>query len=286
MANLQYSKILRKNWEIVALIMGVAVVLALIVSLLQPFQYSATTKMLIIQKQEKNLDAYTATKSAERIANNLASIIFTSSFYNEVIDSNPDIAAKFLPDSTERRKAWKKNVQATVIPETGILQIQVFDVDRNYASQVVKTISYVLINKGGEYHGGGTEVSIKIVDDVFISKYPVRPNIILNGSLALLIGFLLGSAYIILSEAKRIKKDYESELVLQPSLFEEIKTDKEKTTADKTEFYDETDIFDLNDKSDSYGEPELVTEAISEEEAPAVERIDQIEIKTMYDHLQ
>jgi len=281
MQNLQYTKVLRKNWELVALFIGVTVVLALIISLLQPFQYAASTKILIIQKQEQNLDAYTATKSAERIAKNLASIIYTSSFYNEVIQSNQDIASKFPQDSIERKKFWQKNVKASVLPETGILQIEAYDVDRNYAANVVKTISYVLINKGSEYHGGGAEVGIKIVDDVFVSKYPARPNIVLNCSLALILGFLLGSAYIILSEAKKSRKIMEEDFVLQPSLFEEMKKD---SANDKQEFYDETDNIQYAPDSESYLAPELAEEEITEE--PSASRLDQTEIKSMYDHLQ
>jgi capsular polysaccharide biosynthesis protein len=209
MENLQYSKILKSNWDVVALIIGITVVLSLIISLVQPFQYEASTQILIIQKQELNTDAYTATKSAERIGKNLASIIYTSSFYSEVIDSNSTVESKFSQDSIERRKEWKKNVKATVLPETGILEINVFDVDRNYASQLVRTIAYVLVNKGIEYHGGGSNVEIKVVDDVFMSKYPMRPNVILNSLLALIIGFILGSIFVILNEAKKLNKDRE-----------------------------------------------------------------------------
>lgn len=274
MENLQYSKIFRKNWEIVALFIGVTVVLALIISLLQPFQYAASTKILIIQKQEKNLDAYTATKSAERIGKNLASIIFTSSFYNEVLEADKTLASKFPQDNIERRKTWEKNVKANVIPETGILEIDVYDIDRNYSSQLVKTISYVLMNKGSEYHGGGSDVELKIVDDVFISKYPVRPNIILNTSLALVLGFLLGSAFIILSEAEKHKKTAEMIAEIQPSLFEEIKKGQNKENEDD----------EIEDELPHAFSPalEFAKETIDE---PITNKADQPEIKTMYDHI-
>jgi len=211
MENLKYSKIIKNNWEVVALIIGVTIVFALIVSLVQPFQFSASTKILIIQKQERNLDAYTATKSAERIGKNLVNIIYTSSFYNEVIEANSEIASKFPSDDVKRRKMWEKNIKANVIPETGILEVKVYDVDRQYASQLVRTIAYVLVDKGAEYHGGGTDVEIKIVDDVFISKYPVRPNIIVNLSLAVIIGALLGSAFVVLNEAGKLTLSKENE---------------------------------------------------------------------------
>ncbi|MFC1598716.1 YveK family protein [Patescibacteria group bacterium] len=203
MENLKYSKIIKQNWEIVALIVGVTIVFALIVSLIQPFQFAASTKILIIQKQERNLDAYTATKSAERIGKNLVNIIYTSSFYNEVISANSEIVSKFPTDSVKRRKMWNENIKVSVIPETGILEVKVYDVDRKYASELVKTIAFVLVDKGADYHGGGTDVEIKIVDDVFISKYPVRPNIFVNLALAVIIGVLLGSGFVVLNETSQ-----------------------------------------------------------------------------------
>lgn len=206
MENVQYFKILSKNWELIALFTGLAIIIALVVSLFSPFQYSASTKILIIQKQEQNLDAYTATKSAERIGKNLASIIYTSVFYNEVLETNSEIISKFPTDATERRKAWKKNIEADVIPESGILEITVYDVDRGLASQLVKTIAYVLVNKGSDYHGGGTDVEIKVVDDVFISKYPVRPNVALNLIVALIAGLVIGSYYVILRASRKMQR--------------------------------------------------------------------------------
>jgi len=265
MENLQYAKILKTNWDVVALIIGITIVLTLIISLVQPFQYSATTKLLIIQKQELNTDAYTATKSAERIGQNLANIVFTSSFYNEVIDANSSIKDKFSLDSTERRKAWEKNVKINVLPETGILEIQVFDIDRNFATQLANSIAYVLVDKGAEYHGGGNSVEIKVVDDVFISKYPVRPNIILNSGLALLVGFLLGSAFVVLNEAKKIREKQE---IL-------------KGITNQYENIDNNWQLDKNAVETSFGfKPDLEFE-----EAPIVQDR-KIEIKTMYDHLK
>jgi capsular polysaccharide biosynthesis protein len=96
-----------------------------------------------------------------------------------------------------------------MIPDTGILVINAYDTDRDFASQLVRAISYVLVNKGAEYHGGGNDVEIKIVDDVFVSKYPVRPNIILDMSLAAVIGIALGCAFVILNESKRLKSENE-----------------------------------------------------------------------------
>lgn len=233
MNNIQYTKILRKNWEIVALFIGLTMVLALVISILQPFEYSATTQMLIIQKQEGNLDAYTATKSAEKIGKNLSSIVYTSSFYNQVIESAEEINAKFPQDSRERRKQWKENVKVSVIPETGILEIDVYDTDRNFAANLVKTVAYTLVDKGAEYHGGGQDVEIKIVDDVFVSKYPARPNVIVNSVLAIILGLVFGSVFVILKESRKENKQMQLvvEQVGQPKIKEkkDLKSKKSKS---------------------------------------------------------
>jgi len=241
MENIKYSKILSRNWEIIALITGVIIILALVVSLVQPFQFTASTKILIIQKQEKNLDAYTATKSAERIGKNLVNIIYTTSFYNEVIDANEGIAYKFPNDSVKRRKMWEKNVKVNVIPETGILEVKVYDADREYASQLVRTIAYVLVDTGSEYHGGGTDVEIKIVDDVFISKYPVRPNILLNTALAIILGVLLGSAYVVLNESKKANKQTNTVVTKHAN------KPKLEANSDKSDRYTKTQVITMHD---------------------------------------
>lgn len=197
-----YTQVIRAQWEVIALITGLAIVLSLVVSILQPFKYSATSQLLIIQKQTSTLDAYTATKSAEKIGKNLSTIVYTSSFYRDVIDANPEVKAHFSADETDRRKEWAKNVDAFVIPETGILSIVAYDQDKQFASQLARTIAFTIVNKGSEYHGGGAGVEIKIVDDVFVSTYPVRPNIIAHTAAAVFVGFFVGVIYVVMQDAR------------------------------------------------------------------------------------
>lgn len=206
MENISYSKTIRGQWEVIALIAGIAVVLSLLISIIQPFKYRASTQLLIIQKQASNLDAYTATKSAEKIGKNLATIVYTSSVYNDVINANPEIKAHFPSDEVERRKTWQKNIDASVIPETGILYIASYDEDKAFAASLVRVIAHTLVNKGADYHGGGTGVEIKIVDDVVTSTYPVRPNIILHTIVALMLGTIAGMAFVVLKASARAER--------------------------------------------------------------------------------
>ena len=63
---MNYSNILKQNYKFVVAVILVVTILVLAVTAFATFKYQATTKILIIQKQSGNLDAYTATKSAER----------------------------------------------------------------------------------------------------------------------------------------------------------------------------------------------------------------------------
>lgn len=190
---MNYSQIFKKNWEIPAICIALMVVLALILTVIMPFLYRSTVQILVIQKQVENLDAYTANKSAERIAKNLSQVIFASTFYTQIIDSQADIKSLFPTDKNDLRKEWKKIVEAQVQPETGILSISAFSQDKNRSALLAQTIADTLVAKAAEYHGGGNEVETKIIDEVFTSRYPVRPNILLNLAISILFGLIVGN---------------------------------------------------------------------------------------------
>jgi len=280
MENFNYSKILKNNWEIVALFIGVTVVLALLVSLIQPFQYSASTKMLIIQKQSNSLDAYTANKSAERIAKNLVNIIYTSSFYNEVIESTSDNQDRFPEDSFARKKVWQDNVSANVISETGIISLEVYDTNQEYAANLVKNIAYVLIDKGAEYHGAGNDVEIKVVDDIFVSNFPARPNVFVNVGLAVIIGLMAGSAFVILNSSRQFSKNKKIEQkfakVDQRVKKNKPQTEQENKSAPQTE-----------PKTEKQSGQNYFPQPVTKEQSfqPYYSQVAEKQIITMHDHL-
>lgn len=185
------------------MVTGIAVVVTLLLAVVSPFKYRATAKVLIIQNQVANLDAYTATKSAEKIGKNLTEVISNSIFYNEVVKANPSLAAEFPSDDQKRRKAWQKDVETTIISETGILQMSAYNVDKQKAAELLQTISTVLLARGQEFHGGGDAVTMKVIDDIYVSKYPVSPNVPLNLAFALVAGLIFGTLLVILQESAR-----------------------------------------------------------------------------------
>jgi len=222
MNKISYLQTLKKHWDIVALLMGIAVVITLVISIIQPFKYEAKTRLLVIQNQVSHLDAYTATKSAEKIGKNLSEVVASTAFYKDVVTLYPEIKNEFPTDPIKLRKEWKQDVVANIVPETGILEISAFNEDKQKASELLTTISYAIVNQGDKYHGGGTSVSIQVIDDVYVSRFPVRPSIFLNLTFALIAGFLIGFAYVIAHEAYRIENSTKQQKLIGEEISEEI----------------------------------------------------------------
>lgn len=203
MNKLNYTKILKTNWQLVALITAAVVVLTVGLSLLRPFEYRARMNLLVVQKQALSLDAYASARSSERMASNLASVVRTESFFAQVLTSGFDIKVAWPSNETKRRDAWKKMVNTSIAPETGILTVDVFHTDGEQAKIISQAVAYVLVNKSTEYHGGGDSVVIKVVDPALVSNYPVRPNLIFNIVSALIVGLFLGVAVVIYNAQRK-----------------------------------------------------------------------------------
>jgi capsular polysaccharide biosynthesis protein len=154
--------------------------LALVGSLLLPQEYGSTTRLLVIQLQSPTLDAYAASKSSERLAQTLTRVVSTDSFHNQVIVANPAVIDPYQSDPRKRRKHWDRAVEVIHIPETGILEISAYNQNRIQATLLAQTVSEVLTQHGGEYHGGGNQVVIREIDPPFTSTFPVRPPIFWN----------------------------------------------------------------------------------------------------------
>lgn len=182
------------------------VILVTIISLLQPFEYRAKVNLLIIQKQTATLDAYGAARASQTLANNLATVVKTDSFFKKVIASNSAIDISWPLQESKRREMWNKMIGASVAPETGILTLNVYEKDPDQAKLIANTIAAVLSTQGSEYHGGGDSVLIKVVDPGLVSNYPVRPNIIFNIVGALLIGIILSGSFFLWREQKNISE--------------------------------------------------------------------------------
>ncbi len=200
-----YLNILKRQWRTIFLITGGAIALALILSLVQPFQYSAKTRILVIPASS-GLDAYSALKSAEAIGENIAQVIYTTSFFDKVIQDNPNIQNVWSTDETKKRRQWEDMIKTEVLYGTGMVDITVYHQDKNQAVLLASTIADVLSKEGKNYFGM-PGLQIIMVSSPLLSKYPVRPNILLNVFMGLLLGLLGGITFAILTYHPALRRE-------------------------------------------------------------------------------
>lgn len=203
-----YSTIITRGWATIIAFAFVGLVIALLVSFLQPLRYSSTVRLLLLQANASSLDAYTASRSTERLAENLATIVYTTSFFDQVMSAGFDIDQTVFPDREDKkRKAWGKMVFASVSRGNGLLTLTVYHVDVVQAEQIVNAMAYVLTQQAASYLSGG-DVSVRVVDTPLNSRWPARPNIPANAFSGLVLGGLAGVGYILL-QAERVRRRHQ-----------------------------------------------------------------------------
>ena len=208
MASLNYTRELIRRWQTLVMFGLLGLVLALVITFVQPLRYSSTVRLLILQDLGSSVDAYTASRSEERIAEDLSTIIYTSTFFDQVMASGFQIDTKNFPkEDVKKRKAWARTVDATVSHGTGLLTIAAYHTDVTQAEQLVRAISYVLTQHVKEYTSGGN-VSMRLVDAPLNSVWPVRPNILANVLSGFFLGGLVGSVSV-LFQLERIRRRHQ-----------------------------------------------------------------------------
>ncbi|HAU66408.1 MAG: hypothetical protein UT30_C0001G0081 [Candidatus Uhrbacteria bacterium GW2011_GWF2_39_13] len=208
MAQPNYLRDVFGHWQTIFLFGLLGLVLALIISFVQPLKYSSTSRLLILQDVGSGVDAYTASRSEERIADNLSTLIYTSTFFDQVLDAGFSIDQSIFPeDPSRQRKVWGRTVKATVARGSGLLSVTAYHTDINQAEQLVRAISFVLTQRVGEYTSGAN-VSVRLVDEPLNSRWPVKPDIIVNMSSGFVLGGFVGIAFTIL-QTERIRRRHQ-----------------------------------------------------------------------------
>lgn len=193
-----YLALISKKKSTMASFVFIFIILAIILTIIQPFKYGSSSQVLIIQNTASP-DPYTASKSTEYLSNILAKVIYSNSFFENVLNSGYAINKSYFGQTVkDQMKTWSKTVSAKAINDSGIISINIYHTDRSQAELINRAVVYTLQTKHGLYHGGGDNISIKVIDEPITSNYPVQPNLILNFSLALVLGLVFFLTYIYL----------------------------------------------------------------------------------------
>lgn len=166
-------------------------------SFLFPLQYSAVSQILIISRDRSGVDPYTQAKSAERIGENLAEVIKTSDFFGKVMSSNVNFDKQSWTGLSERdqRKKWRRDVKPESVYGTSLLRITVYALSPDGVKNFNNAVAQTLAARGNEYIGG--DVVLKQVDDPLVSRFPTRPNVIVNVLAGFVVGILLSALWIL-----------------------------------------------------------------------------------------
>jgi len=195
MQEIDYTGALFQRWKTVVLFGVLAAVAGAGISFLFPLEYSATTRLLVVQRQLTQSDPYTAIRASEQIADSLGKIIYTTSFFDKVVASKYAIDKSiFSNDEIKRRKQWRKMIATRVERGSGILVVTAYHKDPQQAIQIARAVATVETLDGPAYLGGGY-LQVRLVDDPIQSRYPVRPNVPVNALTGFIIGAIVGAAF-------------------------------------------------------------------------------------------
>ena len=187
----QFINLVSKRKQTVLIITVMFLIMVSLVTFLQPLRYSATSTLLVVQNYGPNTDAYNVSRSNQFLSNLLAQVVYTDSFYEQVMTSGYNINKNiFSADINKRKQEWQSMVYTRAIADTGMITIKTYHQDKATADKINQAISYTLMTKHSQYHGLGDNVKIKVINDSTLSSWPVKPNIILN----LLLGLMTGLA--------------------------------------------------------------------------------------------
>lgn len=194
-----------RAWRTLVITSLLGALLALVLSFLQPLQYSSTVRLLITQTTTGAVDPYSALKFTERIAGSLSELLYSSTFANNILQNAKDLDPTYFPqDEYSKRKLWQKTVETVVSPGTGILTVSAYHPSRVQAKILVEAASRELTVQAPNYFG--PNVRVQIIDAPLDSRWYARPNIPKNLLLGFGIGLFLGLAWL-LTRPRRLSRE-------------------------------------------------------------------------------
>lgn len=198
--NLQeYLRLIKAKKQTIFSLIVLFLLLALVLTFIQPFKYQASSRLLVVQSAPAGIDPYQVNKANEYVSEVLAKIVPTNSFFNQVMNAGFNIDKTYFPTEPKKQlKKWKSTVIAQPSSKGGIITISVFHSDQGQADQIVRAVDSVLKSTHQQYHGNGDAVSIRIIDQPFTTDMPVKPNVPMNIGLAFAFGLIFALSYIYL----------------------------------------------------------------------------------------
>lgn len=201
------ANIIKKHWKEILGIGILCGLISILISLVFPLEYRANSQLLVTVESNKNVDAYTAARSSEKVGENIVNIIGTGDFFAKTlsqIEKNEQIdKSRFenIPEK-ERREEWQKAVEATLDYNSNMITVNTYSTDQRQAKALNQVVLNTLINNANEYTG--SNVSLRVVNPPLVSDYPVRPNLLLNALIAFVVGVIITLVVLLKKQKRRL----------------------------------------------------------------------------------
>jgi len=203
------TKLLIRHWTTIMWFGVLGVLLAVGMSFLVKHEYRASIRLLVTQESASS-DAYTASRSAERLADDLAGTVYYTAFFDQVLDSNfaidEDQFSSLEDNAAKRRKEWNRMISTSVERGSGRLGVDIYNEDPSQAKQIAQAVAFVLTQQGWRYTSA-KNISVRLVDEPLVSRFPVRPNFAANALIGLVLGGIFGGGFVLIkSETLRRRR--------------------------------------------------------------------------------
>lgn len=190
-----YLQVLRRRWRTVATFVVVLLAVAVVITIQATPQYSSSARLFVSTVQTDTTDAYEGSLfSAARVAS-YADLVTGEELSRRVID---ELGIDMSPSELSGK------IEATVVPETVIMDITVTDPNPEQAQLLAQTVAEELAVFVAELETPPTRsvapIKATVVDPASVPGDPVSPQPGRNLGLAVVLGLTLGFGLAMLRE--------------------------------------------------------------------------------------
>lgn len=186
-----FLNLIKNKLSVILIIMAGFFVLGVGLTLVQPLKYSSSLRLLVVQNASGVADPYATTRANEYLSEILSKVSYSTTFFDQVLNSGLQVNPAYFGQTNKKiSKTWSKTIDVRPVGNTGIISVTAYHPQKDQAERIARAVGTVLITQNGNYHGLGDKVTLRLLDDPITSTYPVKPNLLINAGLSIVLGLV------------------------------------------------------------------------------------------------